>query len=113
MNEVFSVRANIYNAQQLNVFKTHIPTWNRYGLNSIAYKARQLWNLLPENLKSSPSLTLFKNELKLWELFSELRLLLFYAISFSPEFLPIYGTGLSLISVMYKFLSHYPYMCKG
>ena len=65
-NEVFSTRANIYNTQQFNVFETHIPTSNRYGLNLIPYKANQLWNLLPEKVKSSPSLTLFKNEIKLW-----------------------------------------------
>ena len=35
MNEVFSTRANIYNTRQFNVFETHIPTSNRYGLNSI------------------------------------------------------------------------------
>ena len=70
MNEVFSTRANIYNTRQFNVFETHIPTSNRYGLNSIPYKANQLWNLLPENLKSSLSLTLFKNEIKLWQCFN-------------------------------------------
>ena len=54
MNEVFSPRANIYNTPLFNVFETHRPTSNRYGLNSIPYKANDLWNLLPENLKSSP-----------------------------------------------------------
>ena len=67
MNEVFSTRANIYNTRHFNIFETHIPTSNRYGLNSIPYKAKQLWNLLPKNLKSSLSLTLFKNEKKLWQ----------------------------------------------
>ena len=67
MNKVFSTTANIYNTRQLNVFETYIPTSNRYGLNSIPYKANKPWNLLPENLKSSPSLTLFKNEIKLWQ----------------------------------------------
>ena len=66
MNESFSTRANIYNTRQFNVFETHIPTSNRYGLNLIPYKANQIWNLLPENLRSSPSSTLFKNEIKLW-----------------------------------------------
>ena len=70
MNEAFSTRTNIYNTRQFNVFETHIPTSNRYGLNSIPYKANQLWNLLPENLKSSPSSTLFKNEIKLWQCFN-------------------------------------------
>ena len=45
MNEVFSTRVNICNTWQSNVFKTHIPTSTRYGLNSIPYKANQLWNL--------------------------------------------------------------------
>ena len=68
--KVFYTRANIYNTQQFNVFKTHTPTSNRYGLNSIPYKANRLWNLLPENLKSSPLLTVFKNEIKLRECFT-------------------------------------------
>ena len=67
VNEVFCTGANIYNTRQ---FEDHIPTSNRYRLNSIPYKANQLWNLLAENLQSSPSLTLFKNEIKLWECFN-------------------------------------------
>ena len=70
INEVFSARANICNTRQFNVFEAHIPTSNRYGLNSILYKANQPWNLLPESLKSSLSLTLFKNEIELWECFN-------------------------------------------
>ena len=65
----FSTRANIYNTRQFNVFKTRIPTLSRCKLNSIPYKAKQLWDLLPENLKSSPSLTVFRNEMKLFECF--------------------------------------------
>ena len=70
MNEVFSTKTNIYNTRQFNVFENHIHTSTRYGLNSIPYKANQLWSLLPENLKSSPSLTLFKNKIKLWQCFN-------------------------------------------
>ena len=33
--EIFSAKVNIYNTRKLYVFETHIPTWNRYGLNSI------------------------------------------------------------------------------
>ena len=70
MSKIFSTTANIYNTRQFNVLKTPTPTSNRYGLNSIPYKANQLWNLLPENLKSSLLLTLFKNKIKLWERFN-------------------------------------------
>ena len=38
INEVFSTRANFCNTRQFNVFETHIPTSNRYGLNSILTK---------------------------------------------------------------------------
>ena len=68
--KVFYTRANVYNTQQFNVFETHTPTSNRYALNSIPYKADRLWNLLPENLKSSPLLTVFKKEIKLRECFT-------------------------------------------
>ena len=33
MNAVFFTRANVCNTRQFNVFKTHISTSNRYGLN--------------------------------------------------------------------------------
>ena len=67
MNEVFSTSANICNTRQFNVFETYIPTSNRYGLYSIPYKANQHCNLIPEKPKSSLSLTLFKNEISLWQ----------------------------------------------
>ena len=123
MNEVFSTRANIYNARQFNVSETHIPTSNRYGLNSIPYKANQLWNLLPENLKSSPSLTLFKSEIKLWQCFNcpcnicksyvpNSEVIVFHAVDFSPAFPPILDTGLSLVLVIYQLQSQCSYMCQ-
>ena len=62
MNEVFSARVNIYDTRKFNVFQTHIPTSNRYGLNSKPYNANQLWNLLPENLKTSLSLNYLKKK---------------------------------------------------
>ena len=39
MNQVFSNRVNIYNTRQFNVLETHMPTLNRYGLNSIILTA--------------------------------------------------------------------------
>ena len=35
MNELFPTRANIYNTRQFNVFETHIPVSDTYGLDSI------------------------------------------------------------------------------
>ena len=67
MNKVFSIRANIYNKRNFNVYQTYITTTNRYGLNSMYYKANQIWNLLPEGFESSQSMVLFKNKIKWWE----------------------------------------------
>ena len=67
MNEVSFTGANIYKTRQFNVFQIHVATSNRYGSNSVPYIANQLRNLLPENHKSFPSLTVYKNEIKLWE----------------------------------------------
>ena len=81
------------------VFETYIITSNRYGLNSIHYKANKLCNLLPENLKSSPSLTLFKNKIKFLQCFNcpfnicknyfRTCAIVFHAVRFSPVFSPI------------------------
>ena len=58
------------NTRPFNVSKTLLPTSNRYGLNLIPYKFNNPWNLLHQNLKSFPSLTLFKNKTKLWGCFN-------------------------------------------
>ena len=111
MNEIFSNRSNICNTRQFNIFETQIPTSNRYGFDSILYKAK-LSNLLSENLKSYPSVTLFKNETKLWECFSCLCNIcknyarnlgyVFHTVSFSPAFSPIPDTGLSVSFINYR-----------
>ena len=127
MNEVFSIKANSYNKWQFNVFETQIRTSNRYGLKSILYKANQLWNLLPEYLKSSPSLTLFKKEIKLLEwfnspcnIFKSFVPNIAYSIlgkHFSPAFSPILGTGfgscLGRILITEPMLLYVSILCKG
>ena len=65
-----------YTTQQFNVFQIHITISNRYGFN-LFYKANLTWNLLPENLKSSPSWTVFKNNIK-WECGNALTALVLY-----------------------------------
>ena len=47
----------------INGLNSH-PYLEQIWIEFDTYKANKLWNLLPENLKSSPSLTLFQNEIK-------------------------------------------------
>ena len=97
-------RGNIHDTHQFHVFQTHIPTLNIYGLNSISYKANQLWNLLPKNLKSFLSLKqLWEYHLRhLWGCIDYyVPNLGYYLLSnwFFPAFLPIVDTDLSLVLV--------------
>ena len=45
MKEIFSAKVNIYNTRKRYVFETHIPTSNRYGLNSIKNGMQEVKNV--------------------------------------------------------------------
>ena len=75
MNEVFTIRRNIYNVRTFCIFRSNIPSSNRYGLNSITYRASQLWNILPYDIENSPSISCFKDKIKtLQNIYSKFRL---------------------------------------
>ena len=42
------------------------PKTKKYGTDTVAYKASQLWSMLPTRYKNLPSLDLFKFEIKSW-----------------------------------------------
>ena len=63
MNDVFHLRQNTYNLQNLHVFVTDVPR-NNCMLNSVVYRANQLWETLLFDLKNSCSLELFEKGLK-------------------------------------------------
>ena len=76
MNGIFFLRQNICNLRKFQELFT--PTKNtefRYGnyicincnYNCISYTGAQLWNLIPENLKSEPTLKLFKKKIRKWK----------------------------------------------
>ena len=66
MSSIFNVRENPYNIRNFNLFHTTVPHSNKFGLNTIAYRANLIWSSLPENIKGSTSLYSFKNALKSW-----------------------------------------------
>ena len=63
MNDVFHLRQNTYNLRNFHVFATGVPR-NNCMLKSVVYRANQLWETLPFDLKNSCSLELFKKEFK-------------------------------------------------
>ena len=57
MNDIFFSRQNIYNLRKFQELST--STKNTVNLG-ISYRGPQLWNLIPDNIKSEPTLELFK-----------------------------------------------------
>ena len=73
MNEVICTTENIFNIRQLKgklSLNSHTYLEQQIWIEFDTYKANQLWNLLPEHLKLSLSLTLFKNKITLRNCFN-------------------------------------------
>ena len=65
MNDVFQLRQNTYNLRNFHVFASDVPR-NNCMHNSVVYRANQLWETLPFDLKNACSLELFNKGLKNW-----------------------------------------------
>ena len=63
MNDVFHLRQNTCNLRNFHAFATDVPR-NNCMLNSVVYRANQLWEILTFDLKNSCSQELFKKGLK-------------------------------------------------
>ena len=63
MNEVFHLRQKTYSLQNVHAFATDVSR-NNCMLNSVVYRANQLWETLPFDLKNSCSLELFEKRIK-------------------------------------------------
>ena len=53
MNYAFVVSKHRYNTRHYNLFVTDRPKTDRYGQNSIPYRANQIWHLLSRQIKNS------------------------------------------------------------
>ena len=63
INDVFHLRQNTWNLRNFQAFATDVSR-NNCMLNSVVYRANQLWETLPFDLKKSCLLELFKRGLK-------------------------------------------------
>ena len=66
MNDILPVSKHQYNNRHYNLFVTGRSKTDRYGRNSIPYRANQIWNLLPHQIKNSGNLDSFKLKAKQW-----------------------------------------------
>ena len=63
---------NIYSGKYVQsptlcIFQTENPCSLKYGLDVIPYRASQLWQQVPIDIREAASLALFKNYIKTWE----------------------------------------------
>ena len=64
MSDIFKLRENTYNLRNFHIFESQNPRTKKFGLDSIAYRASQLWENFPEEIPSSTSLPIFKKKIK-------------------------------------------------
>ena len=64
MSEIFKLRENTCNLRNLRIFESQNPRAKMFGLDSIAYRASQLWKNVPEEIRNSTSLPMFKKKIK-------------------------------------------------
>ena len=59
MNGVFHLKQNTYNLRNFHAFDTDVPR-NNCMLNSVVYRANQLWETLPFDLENSRARIILK-----------------------------------------------------
>ena len=64
MSDIFKLRENTYNLRNFHIFESQNPRTKKFGLDSIAYRASQLWKNVPEEIRNSTSLPMFKKKIK-------------------------------------------------
>ena len=64
MSDIFKLKENTYNLRNFHIFECQNPRTKTFGLDSVAYRASQLWNIVPEEIRNSTSLPMFKKKIK-------------------------------------------------
>ena len=62
--DIMSVWENTYNLRNFHIFESQNPRTKKFGLDSIAYRASQLWKNVPEEIRNSASLPMFMKKIK-------------------------------------------------
>ena len=52
VNDIFTLRENMYNLRNFHIFQTENPRSLRYGLDAIPYCANKLWQQVPIDILS-------------------------------------------------------------
>ena len=63
MNDIFSLRENMFNLRNFHIFQTENLRSLKCGLDAIPYFAGQLWQEVPIDIHEAAYLALFKNSI--------------------------------------------------
>ena len=64
MSDILKLKQNSYNLRNVHIFESQNPRPKEFGLDSIAYRASQLSKNVPEEIRNSTSLLMFKKKIK-------------------------------------------------
>ena len=66
MDSMLNGRTICYNFRNLQEFQSERERTVFYGLETISYRAPQLWTILPEEFKQRNTISLFKSDVRHW-----------------------------------------------
>ena len=64
MNTILKLGQNTCNLRNFHAFESQNPKTKMFSLDSIAYRASQVWKNIPEEIRDSASLLIFKKSIK-------------------------------------------------
>ena len=66
LSELFKLKEIKYSLRKGNVLVSANRKTTNYGINSVSHLAPKFWDLVPEEIKNSKALPMFKQKIKLW-----------------------------------------------
>ena len=66
MSDLFKLKKTTYSLRNGNALVSTNTKTTNYGINSISYLAPKIWDQVPEGIKNSRSLNIFKQKIKIW-----------------------------------------------
>jgi hypothetical protein len=66
LQDLVTIKNNIYNFRYINTADIPLPRTTKYGKNSFRYEAARIWNTLPSKFRNMSSFDQLKNYISDW-----------------------------------------------
>ena len=67
LNNIFKINEQPYNFRRKTIFESRNIRTEHYGIESLTHFGPKIWAQVPDDIKYSDSLEIFKNKIKLWK----------------------------------------------